>query len=537
MSRRNPFPLLGLGALLCLQAATAAWAGKGPEAGPNVQVNAPQQAFPNDLPSRSTTTLAASEDGQNLLAGWDDFQGFCGAPVNRPCTPQNPPGLSGFAFSTDGGTTWTDGGSPYPIGVSYTAGHPWVDRGGEEGDELFYFTSRMRATAAGTNSTGIGIHRGRFGAGTFAWEDAQIINSSHPGDFYSRESIAAAKDGSGAAYIVLSNIDALCGVTAGGYGQIEVWRTHDRGATWQGPVVVSPDTGSPNDPADPLCGATGTQQVAPVVSIGPDGEVYLVWQYGPFFNLSGNSNTSYLAFSRSLDGGVTFSAPQLLTQINNMRDNPPVGYAKNRMNDQPRITAATTGSHRGRIYMTFYQAVTPVSGLAAAQSAVSSQIYVMTSDDQGQTWSAPNAIAPPVPPTGIKRFWPTAAVRPGGDLDVIYMESRETQVTPNPTDIECDVQFAGAATNRRKGPLSSLVDTYWVQSRDGGATFSAPVRVSEVTSNWCHVQSTFISGLYSNLGDYLGIATGGNRTFLVWPDGRNGVSDVFFATVEGKTDK
>lgn len=514
--------------LLC-GVASAAWADQGPEVGPNIQVNDAQVAFPNNLPGRNTATLAASEDAQNLLAGWDDFQGFCGPPTNRACTPPDPAGLSGFAFSTDGGLSWTDGGAPYPIGLAQTAGHPWVDRGGEEGNEVFYFTSRMRATHLG--SEGIGIHRGHFAAGTFVWDDAQIINSSNLNDYYSRQAIAAAKDGSGAAYIALSNIIEVCGFAGGGAGQIEVWRTHDSGDTWQGPVIVSPDLLTPD------C-TEGTFQVAPVPAIGKQGEVYVIWQYGPYAFADGSfSATSAIAFSRSLDGGVTFDAPKLLVNINNMRDNPPVGYGKNRMNDQPRIAVATSGKHSGRIYVTFYESVQPVQGPAAAQSAVSAQSYIIYSDDQGQTWSAPQAIAGPVPATGVKRFWPTVAVRPGGVVDVLYLESQERQVTPNPTDIECDVPFGNLATTRRKGPLSSLVDTYLVQSRDGGVTFSAPIRVSEVTSNWCTPNYIFASSLYSNYGDYLGIATGGNRTLTLWPDSRTGFVDVFFAEVKGKVKK
>ena len=174
--RNRRFTILLLLLVLTMGSAAAAWAG-GPEVGPNVQVNDPQQLLPNDFPSRNTPTIAASEDGEELLAGWDDFQGFCGPPTNRPCPPQNPPGISGYAFSTDGGQTWTDAGSPFPIGAAQTAGHPWADRGGrgddddeEGGGEVFYFTSRMRVGAAG--SAGIGIHRGHFAAGTFVWDDA-----------------------------------------------------------------------------------------------------------------------------------------------------------------------------------------------------------------------------------------------------------------------------------------------------------------------------------------------------------------------------
>ena len=530
---RHPLSALLLAVVLLL-GATAAWAGNGPEVGPNVQVNDPQQLLPNDFPGRNTTTLAASEDSQELLAGWDDLQGFCGPPNNRVCPAPNPPGLSGYAFSTDGGQTWTDGGTLATFGPAQTAGHPWVDRGGET-EETFFYASRLRVT--GPDSAGIGLYRGHFGAGTFAWDDAQLINSPDPiGDYYRSPAIAAAKDDSGTAYLALMNAARICGINQAGLGRIEVWRTHDNGDTWQGPVVLAPDAIDISDPNDPNCGITGSIQTAPAPAVGPNGEVYVVWQYGPdFVDLVNTTPTSRIAFARSLDGGVTFEPVQFLATINAMRENPPVGYGKNRMNDQPRIAVATSGQHRGRIYVTFYQSVQPVLSLVTAQSLVSSEAYIIYSDDQGQTWSAPAPIATPVPPTGVKRFWPTVAVRPGGAVDVVYMQSLETQVTPNPTDIECRVAFGN---NRfRSGTASSLVDTYWVQSRDGGVTFGAPVRVSEVTSNWCTAAHTFVSTLWSNFGDYLGIATGGNRTMTVWPDSRNGVVDVFFAEIKGKVDK
>ncbi|HWM92239.1 MAG TPA: sialidase family protein [Thermoanaerobaculia bacterium] len=527
--RTTPF-ILGLGALLVSGAALAA----GPKVSRNVQVNDPQELFPDGLQTRNTTTLAVSEDMKNLLGGWDDFEGFCG--LVRECPPPAEPGISGYGFSTDGGKTWTDGGTPPPIGTAFTAGHPWVDRGGQGGrrdDEVFYFVSRMQAGPSFATSAGLGVHRGHFGAGTFVWDDAQLLAPSNPEEFYSRQAIAAAKDRSGAAYIVQSNITPLCGIVNFGLGQIEVFRTHDAGDTWQGPVVVSPDAADITDPNNPDCGLTGSQQVAPAPAIGHRGELYLVWQHGPTFDIEGNaSNTSRIAFARSLNGGFSFSTPQFLTNINNMRENPPVGYGKNRMNDQPRIAAATRGNKRGRVYVTFYQAEQPVSSAATAQSAVSSDIYITWSDNKGVTWSTPKRITTPVPPTGVKRFWPTVAVQPGGEVVVVYMESKEVQVTPDPADVECSVLIGGGL--RREGPLSSLVDTYWIESRDGGATFGAPVRVSKETSNWCEADYAGVNPLYSSHGDYLGVATGWHRTFMLWPDNRNGVVDVFFSEVKSK---
>ena len=534
---RSPL-VRGLGALLVLLVPLGfpGAAEARPKAGRNVQVNESQELFPEGLQTRSTTTLAASEDGQEMLAGWDDFEGFCG--LVRACPAPPVPGISGYAFSTNGGRTWTDGGTPPPIGGAFTAGHPWADRGGRGGrhdDEVFYFTSRMQAGPLFTTSAGLGVHRGRFEGGTFHWIDGQLLapTAANPDDYYSRQAVAAAKDGSRAAYIVQSNVIPLCDMAGFGYGQIEVFRTHNAGNTWEGPVVVSPDAADISDPDHPDCGLTGSQQVAPALAVGPDGEVYLVWQHGPTFDAEGNASTvSRIAFSRSLDGGVTFGPVEFLADINNMRDNPPVGYGKNRMNDQPRIAVATRGPFKGRVYVTFYQAEQPVSGAVTAQSAVSSDIWITWSDDQGETWTAPERILAPVPPTGVKRFWPTVAVQPGGQVAIVYMESQEVQVTPDPADIECSVLVGGG--QRRQGTLSSLVNTWMVLSENGGASFTVPVRVSKQTVNWCGANYLGVNALYSSHGDYLGIATTWNRTFTVWPDNRNGVVDVFFAEIKNK---
>lgn len=521
--------------VLLLAGMTAtALAANGPQVGPNVQVNDPQQLFPAGFQTRSTTTLGASEDGQRLLAGWEDFRGLCGPPSNQACPPESPAGLSGFGFSVDGGLTWTDGGAVPPVGTKLTAGHPWIDTNGEEnGGETFFFASRLRSATGGP--LGASIHRGHFGAGNFVFDDAHTLDPSGPSSGFTRPAIAVDKNGSGAAYVVVIDSIGICNIPFAGLGQVEVFRSHDGGDSWQGPAVVSPDPAEVTDPLDPLCGIEGPEQVAPVPAIGPNGEVYVIWQFGPNFQTDRPSAYfSAIDFSRSLDGGQTFDAPQRLVDINGNRNNQPVGYAKSRMNDQPRIAVATTGNHRGRIYVTFYQPVQPVTTPNNVQSLVSTQIFLMYSDDQGVTWSTPKTLGPQVPATRVKRFWPTVSVRPGGDVDIVYMESQEVQLNPNPAVIGCDVPIGGGP--RRRGPASSLVDTYLLQSRDGGDTFGAPVRVSSQTTNWCLMNYRLPGTLtLSNFGDYIGSASTGNRTFAVWPDGRNGVVDVFFAEVKGKT--
>ena len=85
--------------------------GRPPRVGPNRQVNAVQQGFPNGLFGRSETTVAATTDGQFLAFGFNNAQGFCGPPFGGACTPPALPGLSGFGYSSDGGVTYVDGGA------------------------------------------------------------------------------------------------------------------------------------------------------------------------------------------------------------------------------------------------------------------------------------------------------------------------------------------------------------------------------------------------------------------------------------------
>lgn len=514
-------------------------------AGPNVVVNGPQQPFPNGLIGRSETTIAGSVDGKLLLAGFNDAQGFCGPPFGAPCTPENPPGLSGFSFSTDGGLTWTDGGAPDPAlspgGNVFTRGDPWMDRGGVDNETFFY--ANLAVDFFTGASLGVSVHRGHFRDGSFAFEDVHTVNTPFPGDFYDKEAFASSKDGKGAAFISVTNFIEVCGIPAFGFGQIEFWRSHDGGNSWQGPVIVSPDMTTDTNPNDPNCGLTGTIQQGSAPAVGPRGEVYVTWLEGPTFSGPGGSiesTNANIQVATSLDGGLTFGTPVTIATTNvSFLRTAPAGYNRFNRLDSPRIAVATTGSNRGRIYVTFTSETSPApipgvvpcpaslppGSVCLGQDPLSEEAFISFSDDRGLTWSAPTPIAPPVPADGVKRMWPVPSVEPGGRVNVIYYESQETS-GGNPECIE-DIEFTNVF---RVGPANSLVDTLWVQSNDGGSTFGTPLRVTTTTSNWC----TTASDIFPNFGDYIGAASGADRVFPVWADGRNGIVDTFFAPVKGK---
>jgi hypothetical protein len=511
-----------------------------PFVGPNVQVNAPQQPAPNGLLGRSETTVASSADAQQIVAGFNTAQGFCGPPFGSACTPPAKPGLSGFAFSSDGGSHWTDSGVGLMNDASgttvFTRGDPWLDRGGFEGDTFYYANLSVRYPDGA--DLGVTVHRGHFTSNGFSFDDVHILPPPSANDFYDKEAIATAKDGSGAGLVTLTNFAQTCNIPANGFGQIEAWRTHDGGNSWQGPTVVSPDRTFVTDPSSPNCGNSGVLQQSSAPAIGPNGELYVVWQFGPTLSAGAPPSTNAaIKVARSLDGGVTFGEPVTVTDINSMRQNPLVGYNRNRINDHPRIAVDTTGTHKGRVYITYYSAVqpatspgtvdcpdtVPTTATCVGQSLVSSQALLSYSDDQGLTWSQPAPIAPRVPSEGVKRLWPVVSVEPNGTVDITYYESREQDSQDGSA---CTVRVSRNPLIFRTGDPHSFVNTFWVQSHDGGATFSAPVRVSSATSDWC----TTVSNVTPNFGDYIGSVSSALRVLSTWADGRNGVPDTFYAT-------
>jgi hypothetical protein len=495
--------------------------GHPPRVGPNVRVNEEQQGAPNGLFGRSETTLTIS--GTNIVAGWNDAQGFCGPPFGSPCTPQSPPGLSGYAYSTDRGATWTDGGAPDPFGGVLSRGDPWLD---DNAENTFYYANLAvdQTTAA---SLGVGVWRGSFSGPSFSWSDVTTFDSPENAttpdfDFYDKEAIVVGKGKySDDAYVSLTNFQGFdaddgCPVLPQfGFGQIEVWRTHDGGATWQGPAIAGPE--APDSLAD--CGFTGTLQQSSAPAIGEDGSVYVVWQYGPFFDDSGNSGSSaQILMAKSTDGGATFGTPTVVANINSMRATPPIGYNRSRVNDHPRIEVTDSRKNRGRIWVTYYSAVSPVGSATSpvtAQSLVSSQVYAKYSDNGGATWSAAIPIPGDVGATGTKRWWPDVAIGMRGDVNIVYYEEKAVDLDPA-NAAECSISIGGGLF--RNGTHSSLLDTYWVYDKTGTGNFSEPIKVSEVTTNVCRTASN----IRPNLGDYNDAeAYGEFKAATTWAGGPN----------------
>lgn len=479
--------------------------GRPPRVGPNILINDPQLPLPDGLLGRSETTIAASGNGKFLLAGWNDADGFCGPPFNAPCTPPTVPGLSGYAYSYDGGQTWTDGGAPFVVSTSggdkVTRGDPAMDVGGYGNDTFYYANLAVDTTSPSPGIGGMTVHAGSFSAKDFNWHSGTFIQSPNaPNDFLDKELIAVDKRGrSDSVYVSVTNFKEVAGIPFFGFGQIEVYYSTDGAATFNRSIVQPDETISV-----PLNEGIINQGSEPAV--GPDGTVYIAWERGflsPFYGQAAAGVYPQIVAAASSDGGVTWTPRVLVSDICAGALFPPAGYNRDNTNEFPRIAVAQNGPYRGRVYVV-YQDCQLANGGTQAQTGgfghPDTDIYLSYSDDKGATWSSPTLVAGGA--DGLIQFWPTVSIQPGGNLDITYYESEEVDGT-------------------------SLVDLYWAQSIDGGDTFESPVRVTEVTTDWGATNTNIIP----NFGDYNTAVSAGNRLFATWADGRNGVPDTFFAKI------
>jgi len=495
------------------------------EVNTNVQVNAPQFPFPNGLLGRSETTIASDTSNRTLVVGWNDADGFCGPPFNVPCTPAIPtgPGLSGFGFSTDGGGSWTDGGAPFPVatsgGIKVTRGDPVLDSGGP-GHNTFYFANlAVDTTSTSPGLGGMTVHRGAFGQGLFTFDNALFVASPNaPNDFLDKEWLAAGKTGAHKDEVALSvtNFIEVGGIPFFGFGQIEVYASDDRAATFGPRTVVQPD----ETISVPL--NQGIINQGSNCAYGPEGELYVVWERGwlfPFFqpNFPTGTQAPQIVVATSLDGGASFGPRTLVADISSGALFPPGGYNRDMTNDFPRICVANKEDDpfKGRVYVV-YQSSEIANGGTQVETGgfghYDTDVYLSFSDDSGVSWSPPTLVAGGG--DDLIQFWPAVECNQSdGDVDVVWYQSEETE-TPDFLD--------------SNGTGESLVDVYYARSTDGGASFAAPVRVTTFTTPW----RATVSNVTPNFGDYIDLFANSNKIHVTWADGRNGVPDVFYSTVK-----
>jgi hypothetical protein len=193
-----------------------------PRAGvPNIRVNNPALDRQVDQTTQSETSIAVV--GKNVAVGFNDSQQTLIALTNGS-------DLSGYAYSTDGGKTFTDGGALPNLPNFSNLGDPWLtaDRGGR-----MYYAN----LALGGNNLNLEIGVSRSDDGGKTWTEPTIASPNSDNLFYlgDKEAVTAGRDPAvaGRDNLYAAWDDFVGDLTTGdSFNGLPVARSTDRGRTW-----------------------------------------------------------------------------------------------------------------------------------------------------------------------------------------------------------------------------------------------------------------------------------------------------------------
>lgn len=386
-------------------------------------------------------------------------------------------------ISTDGGRTWENKNLGKANGWR-SSNDPSVmfDKDGTG----YLVHGAFPANGSGEN----GVYLNKSTDGGITWGDhIPVIEHKLPGDplTYFEDKYYIEVDNSdespyrGDLYIPWKRVTAADSAT-----QIVLAKSTDKGETWLEPVNISERlSGSSED--------TTFGQSFPLVSTGPEGNVYAVWNHGLKHSVG---------FNKSTDGGITWGTPSTIHKYNIFGTTKLLSQGwrhtlkgKVRAEAYPVIkTDYSNGPNKGNVYVAW-----------AADSIPN--IYFSKSTDEGETWSSPKVVHED---TKGDQFWTWMGVDPtNGDLAVMYLDSRND---PDNIMVECYVSY----------------------SSDGGETWKDR-QISDVPSDIRNnpFDGSVFAGDYSGLDFYEGVIFPSwvDMRNTVGPNGNIGDNDVYSAII------
>jgi hypothetical protein len=278
----------------------------------NVRVNDPTGENPGV--GQSEQCIAAL--GDNVLITYNDGQGFVSGG-----------NLQGYAYSIDGGQTFTDGGVP-PRNLNWIwTSDPLVVVNEKTGE---FFVCAMVDT--GTTRNGIGIVKATFSGSNLVWGTPRlVVHDLNSNSFFDKPWLAVDTTTS-ALYVTYSRF------TTGG-NQIEVRRSTDGGNGWLGPTVLSD-----------VVNENGRVQGSRVVARG--GTAYAMWySIGPV-------DVDYYKVRKSTNGGSSWSAAiNAVTFYANYGAGAPGFNRGNAVNFAGMALNRSTQRNPGRLYLTWSESI------------------------------------------------------------------------------------------------------------------------------------------------------------------------------------
>ncbi|HKZ93287.1 MAG TPA: PKD domain-containing protein [Candidatus Bathyarchaeia archaeon] len=208
------------------------------------------------------------------------------------------------------------------------------------------------------------------------------------------------------------------------------------------------------------------------VAVGPNGEIYVSW-------INWNLPTARILFDKSTDFGASFGVDieaQSFNQIPNLQ------YIQRTPPSMSMAVDKSGGAYNGYIYIAYPE--DPPS------TADKSDIMFTCSINGGDTWSTPVKLNDDA--TSNDQFFPAVAVDPLGSIKAAWFD-------------------------RRLDSENRYIDVFLTESNDGGASLAANTRVTDTNFD--------PAGAF--LGDYIDIDASEAQVHPIWTDRRNGNNDVY----------
>lgn len=426
-------------------------------------------------------------NASQMVAGANTFFRDTAAACQAPAGSTKTYGTQALYGSTDGGKTWVHRCAPWPAaltgGVSgadaYFGSDPamaWDNSGNA------YAAYMLLSTNSSTNAVGSAIVVARSSDSGATWTPLGTVvdHITSTTTFDDKEMLAIDNSSIGAfshpgrLYVIWDT------------NNVERAAFSDDGVTWTPHVFTG----------------TGTS-VGADIKVGPDGTVYAVWNrvYSP--NNLGQAQADDTYFSKSTDGGVTWTAPvkifthSLASFQSYYR---PAAQDERGVNSFPAldIDRNPSSSFFNRLYLAYADVTTTCCPLNTFGQI---DAYARFSSDGGTAWSSRAKVNDDT--AGTTHIFPWLGVdQSDGTVNIAWYDTRN-DVSQERTQI------------------------FYARSVNGGATFQANINLSDGGTNFNNLVSYSNEYSFTNIkanpnqyGDYMGLAATNRKVTAVWADTR-----------------
>lgn len=443
--------------------------------------------------TQSETTLGWC--GENAVSGFNDSGSFVATFLLLGGSASESFSFNGFAYSTDAGKSFTDGGifvaDPLPAGVLFRDlfGDPLVRC---SDSSTFYYGSLAQDSLDPLGSgffSGISVSKSVDGG--VNWGGAVMAVAKNANEHFLDKPWM---DVSGSnIYVSYTDFD-FSGTSpacpAALRTAIEFVRSTDGGATWSTPPLV----------LDEVCGDIPFLQGSQLAA-GNGSDVNAAWESYPSSFLP----PRFIRFRRSTDGGATFASAVDVSDVT------PIGGGfllqggfRGSLDLQGLAVDTSGGKHHGRIYVSWQDGrnLSQPDFFTDIGTYNFADVFLSKSDDGGANWSTPVRVNTDPLTRPVDQYMPALGVDKKGTVGVFFYD-------------------------RRDDARNFLIDAAFATSRNGGESFKN-CTLTRRSFAPVHANDLVVNPVY--MGDYDAVATDrtkSNEGFIIsWADNSKGDANV-----------